>query len=667
MPPTSDTVFQPSVSAEGRFVAFTSSASWLNHRWDIFLHDRLTCMTVRVSTGLAGVQPNGLSSFPDLSDDARFVAFQSDASNLVAGDSNEVTDVFVYDTRTGTTERVSVGVAGVQGNAGSYRPAVSADGRFVAFRSDASNLVPGDTNGASDVFVRDRLNGVTTRISVGTGGVEANAGPSSESGPAISGDGQIAAFVSGATNLDPGDTDRSDDVYLHDRSTSTTTLVSASIPGASKDGGSTEPAIDAGGNAVVFTSHSSALVEGDTNNAADVFVYIRPWGVTRRVSIGPGGVQADGYSYASAISGNGRFITFASVANNLTQDAPGNYGGVFLFDRLTGVTTRIDVSTWGVPGDDSSWPGSVSFDGEVVVFQSYATNFDVPFGYDSCFVYVRDRMAVPELHLPASDFDGDGRSDVAVFRPATGVWYIIRSATGIPLARQWGIAGDAPVPGDYDGDGKADLAVYRPLTRAWFILPSAGTPVKVTWGLAGDLPVPADYDGDGTTDVAVFRPSTGTWYVIRSSTGTAFSRAWGQPGDVPVPADYDADGTADFGFFRPSAGRWSVLGRTGPFSVRWGRATDIPMAGDFDGDGRADPTVYRPSERAWYVRRTGSGDAIRVNWGASLDIPVLGDYDGDGRVDPTVFRGSTGRWYELRSLTGTGVGVSWGQPGDVPR
>ena len=269
---------------------------------------------------------------------------------------------------------------------------------------------------------------------------------------------------------------------------------------------------------------------------------------------------------------------------------------------------------------------------------------------------------------PDADYDDDRRDDVAVFR-STGEWFVIPSSIGAGVQTYWGTAGDVPVPGDYDGDGKTDRAVYRPSEAAWYVLQSTTlTGTGVFWGLPGDVPVPADYDGDGKTDFAVYRPSTGVWYIVGSTTSVAYGVYWGIPGDVPIPADFDGDGKADPTVFRPSTSTWfQLLSTTGTgFAVTWGAPGDVPLAGDYDGDGKADPTVFRPSSGTWFQLRSTGGPWFAGYWGVSGDVPIVGDYDGDGKADLTVFRPSTSTWYQLRSMTGLGFAIVWGIPGDLP-
>ncbi|MBI4871626.1 MAG: VCBS repeat-containing protein [Candidatus Riflebacteria bacterium] len=248
--------------------------------------------------------------------------------------------------------------------------------------------------------------------------------------------------------------------------------------------------------------------------------------------------------------------------------------------------------------------------------------------------------------IPVSaDYDGDGRSDRAVWRNFEGNWYVTRSSDGVATRRQWGTVTytphadvfhpiprvpDIPVPADYDGDGEAELAVWRPESGIWYLLRSSdGGVTTVQWGTATlfpkwDVPVPGDYDGDGKADVAVWRPSDGTWYVLRSSDGVASAVQWGDLDDKPVPGDYDGDGRTDFAVFRPATGDWLVRRSSTGATTRnqWGAPTDVPIACDLDGDGRADCAVFRPSRGTWYVLRSSDGVQVQEPWGALTDVPV---------------------------------------------
>ena len=301
------------------------------------MHDRKTGVTQRVSLGLGGVQAKGPSGYPSLSADGRFVAFQSAAGNLVPGDTNGVYDVFVRDRQTGTTQRVNVRTGGNQADSGSGEAVISVDGRFVAFAAtDDSNLVPGDTNDAADIFVRDRETGITERVSLGPGNVQ---GSLDSVQPAISANGRFVAFYSYATNLVPGDTNIAADVFVRDRQTGMTRRVSVGRGSIQANRSSEHPAISADGRFITFNSEASNLVLDDTNGRPDVFVHDRKTGKTRRASLRTGGGQGNGnspfYSSFPAISADGHAIAFESNDSNLVPgDTNGTYAAPDVFVRI---------------------------------------------------------------------------------------------------------------------------------------------------------------------------------------------------------------------------------------------------------------------------------------------------------------------------------------------
>jgi subtilisin family serine protease len=266
------------------------------------------------------------------------------------------------------------------------------------------------------------------------------------------------------------------------------------------------------------------------------------------------------------------------------------------------------------------------------------------------------------------DFNADGTADESVARPFNKTNYLWYAPT---LAEtSWGNLTDVLVPADYDGDAKTDVAVWRPSDGIWYIIPSTtGVAIYPHWGTNGDIPVPADYDGDFRDDLAVFRPSEGRWYILNSNNGQITYRYWGLSGDRPVPADYDGDGLADAAVIRPNTNHtWYILNSSNgvPSYVQWGLDTDIDVPGDYDGDGKADQAVRRTSDNIWYVRLSTTGQASYYNWGLSSDIAVPADYDGDGRTDIAVWRPSDGIWYIVRSSTGLPDYRYFGLNGDVP-
>jgi uncharacterized repeat protein (TIGR03803 family) len=245
----------------------------------------------------------------------------------------------------------------------------------------------------------------------------------------------------------------------------------------------------------------------------------------------------------------------------------------------------------------------------------------------------------------AGDYNGDGTSDLAVYQSSTGTWNILNSSLPVggssgfslrpvQVAYQWGIDADLPVPGDYDGDGRTDPAVYRPANGVWYLLRSSTnftTSAAVQWGLPGDVPVPGDYDGDGVTDVAVYRPSTGVWYLLKSSTGftTFTAQQWGLANDITVPGDYDGDGKTDLAVYRPSTHIWYILHSSTSFASSatydFGLSGDIPAPGDYDGDGRTDVVLWRPANSTWYFLRSSTGFTVwaAIGFGALGDLPIL--------------------------------------------
>ncbi len=367
---------EPTISNDGRFVAFTSSASNLvvgdsNDSDDIFVHDRLTGVTTRVSLNSAGNQANGDSSLAAISGAGRFVAFVSSASNLVARDTNDDDDIFVHDCQTGVTTRVSISSTGSQGNGRSFLPAISPEGRFVVFWSQANNLVMGDTNDRTDVFFHDRRTGATTRVSIDSAGSQAN-GDSGD--PVTSADGRFVAFDSFATNLVTGDTNGWEDIFVHDRLTGTTTRMNVDSTGSQANAPSQGPAISGDGRFVAFYTYASNLVAGDTNGGYDVFVHDRQTGATTRVSVDSAGSQANSNSFFPTFSDDGRFVAFRSGASNLVAGDTNGLDDIFVHDRQTGVTSRVNVDSAGSQANGATFNAAISGDGRFVAFESFATN-----------------------------------------------------------------------------------------------------------------------------------------------------------------------------------------------------------------------------------------------------------------------------------------------------
>lgn len=382
-----------SINSDGRYVAFRSFAGNLvagdaNAQSDIFVHDRLASATVRVSIDSFGAEANSGSNNPSISSDGRYVAFQSGASNLVAGDTNGSDDIFVYDRLVGTTTRVSVNAAGTQASDSSYGPSISSDGRYVAFWSFATNLVAGDTNGQFDVFVRDRQLGVTARVSVATAGTEAD---NLSTNPSISSDGRYVAFQSSASNLVAGDTLGFDDIFVRDTQTSTTTRVSVDSGAVQANNVSNNPSISANGRYVAFRSSASNLVAVDTNGLDDIFVHDTQTNTTTLVSVDSIGAQANGSSNNPSISSDGRHVVFQSGASNLVAGDTNGFNDIFIRDTLSNTTTLVSMNSAAVLANNNSNNPLISSDGQYVAFESSASNLvnGDTLGFDDIFLVLK--------------------------------------------------------------------------------------------------------------------------------------------------------------------------------------------------------------------------------------------------------------------------------------
>lgn len=385
----------PAISSDGRFVAFVSESADLvaddtNETSDVFVRDTVMNRTVLVSTSIYGGSAAGSSLQPSISADGRFVAFTSAAPDLVEDDSNGSLDVFLHDLRTGVTRLISRGSNGELADNDSYSPSLSADGRFVAYSSMATNLDPHDTNTSPDVFLFDRLTGRTTLVSAGSDGRSGD-GPSGQ--PSISANGRLIAFTSAAQFADE-DTNDDMDVYVHDMVTGDNELISRATDGGAGNGPSLEPALSADGDVVVFTSAADNLVGGDTNATSDVFVHRRSTGETGLISTTPDGLPGDGPSHTPSVSGDGARVAFLSAAGDLAPGAadsagsagsagstesagsPAAAGSDHAYVRdLDGAGTALAAGTRRrTPGDGESTGVAISSWGRHVAFSDTSTD-----------------------------------------------------------------------------------------------------------------------------------------------------------------------------------------------------------------------------------------------------------------------------------------------------
>jgi cytochrome c peroxidase len=387
---------------------------------------------------------------------------------------------------------------------------------------------------------------------------------------------------------------------------------------------------------------------------------------------GTGGIVPKVTAIEPPILGNPSFTVGVSTAMGNAQAVlvvDSNDPGIGASIPATGSFTRATVNLSGSgPGNGY---GSISlaipdnpallnqtFYGRWYVADAGAVNgFSVSQAFR--FTVFGDSSTIP--NSTPFDFDGDGKTDVAVYRPSTGTWYVSNSSNNSLTSFAFGQAGDVITPSDFDGDGKTDLAVYR--GGIWYIQRSTLGFLGITFGAEGDVPVPEDYDGDGKAELGVFRPSNGGWYFYNLTGGATSSHAFGASGDKPAIGDYDGDGKADIAVFRPSTGTWylqrSQLGFTG---AAFGQAGDFIVPADYDGDGKTDLGIYRAG--IWYLQRSQLG-FTGVSFGDAADKPVPADFDGDGKADAGVFRPSNGVWYLLKSTQGFAA-TAFGVTEDLP-
>lgn len=510
---------------------------------------QLTELVSKSSSGVLGNSDTTLMNFginsSDISSDGRFVAFTSAAKNLVSGDTNNVPDVFVHDRNTKKTTRISVSNAGVQGNSASINPAISPDGRYVAFESGANNLVPGDTNGGLfDLFMYDRVIGKIERISVSSSGAQGN--HNSTGGAAVSENGRYVAFTSWATNLVAGDTNGYSDIFVRDRVLGTTTLVSKATNGAIGDDLSRTPKISADGRYIVFTSLARNL-EPITylDPHYDVFVHDRTTGVTVRVNVSsngnqPGGVDNGDYTGEPAsISADGRYVAFAHNAPLDPLDTELATRDVFVRDLVLGKTTLVSLSNSGTPTSWPCWAPSISADGRFVAFLSNANDLVAGDTNGSTDVFVRDRIAGTTTRVSVSSNGAQGNL------PSGLNTYVAISAHGNFVA--FLSAATNLVVGDTNGF--IDLFVHTscPITAA--------TPTPLPQLQAGPYPV-ASWDWDFGT-VSTTNPNSGLpltvnhfgrlWYPTNGAGGALPPVATGGPFSLLVFGHGNYTGAPQFG------------------------------------------------------------------------------------------------------------------------
>ncbi|CAN5554526.1 hypothetical protein BH10ACI3_BH10ACI3_00470 [soil metagenome] len=394
--------------------------------------------------------------------------------------------------------------------------------------------------------------------------------------------------------------------------------------------------------------------------------------VTGSGRAGSGGVTPQIKAISPPLVGNPSFtlsvsgaVGNASAVLVVSDTDPGAGASI----PASGSLARITANTANT-GAGNGWvsaniaiPDNASFVGKVFFARWYVTDASAANGFS---VTQAARFTVfGDSSFPTRakfvDFDGDGKTDISVFRPEDNSWYVLRSSDNSLSVQQFGFSTDKLAPADYDGDGKTDVAVYR--DGVWYIAESRDGIIVLQFGLAGDIVQGGDFDGDGKDDLAVFRPSNGTWYIQKSRDGFA-AEQFGIASDKPVAADFDGDGKTDLAVYRD--GTWYIRKSTGGDKVAsFGLATDKPVVGDYDGDGKADIAVWRPTTGVWYRVKSSDGAVLINTYGIGTDLPAPGDYDGDGRTDLTVYRPTGGMWFG-QTTSGSERIVQFGLRGDSP-
>ena len=436
--------------------------------------------------------------------------------------------------------------------------------------------------------------------------------------------------------------------------------------------GSPDTSFDGDGifNAPVGTGASAAkeMIVKPDGKILTVGAALNPGAVTALVQLNPDG------SLDNTFDGDGKVFTTVPATDGgmdaeLQRDGKivafsGGTGDTFGLSRyLPNGALDITFSGDGIATETvAAKPGAIALqpDGKIVASGNTVVN-----SFGDSFAVARFTATAPARVPTSFDYDGDGKSDISIFRPSNGQWWLNKSSAGVNVF-QFGTSSDKLAPGDYSGDGKTDVAFWRPETGEWFILRSEDSSYFAFYfGLSTDILAPGDFDGDGTTDAAVFRPSTGTWF-IRKSTGGTSTFPFGTAGDIPVAADYDGDGKADAAIYRPSTGQWWLnQSSAGVIVYNFGTSADKVVPGDYTGDGKADSAFFRPSTGEWFILRSEDSSFYSVPFGANGDLPVPGDYDGDGRFDTAVFRPATANWFVQRSSAGILI-TNFGANGDRP-
>ncbi len=643
----SPTIGEPVISADGTRIAFTSGSKDLvpgvdpDHfdHIDVFLHDTVTGTTIRVNEHPQGTNATGDSRRPAISADGTKIAYSSIRTNLVAGDTNGTYDIFVYNTVTETTSRVSLTDAGLESNGYSREVSLNADGTRVAFTSHATNLVPGDANGSMpDVYVRDTTAGTTVRVSVGPSGSAPN-GPSEA--PSISDDGTRVAFASFATNLVAGDTNGAWDAFVHDTITAATSRVSLAPDETEFSQDVDRPFIDATGSRVAFT----------TPHEGQFAVFVRDLATTTTVkaSIGDQRQNANAGSFALGLSGDGTEVAFGSTASTLVPgDTPRSWD-IF----ITSAACCGDRDGDGLDNDEEVFLGTdplvvdTDADGLTDGEEWRLTTDPLDTDTDNDTLIDGDEWFIHYTNPLLIDSDGDGVSDpdeVAAGTnpsgPPTAVGLVVRKGADWRLRYEdgsiarfaYGTPEDLPFMGDWDCDGIDTVGVFRPSSGFAFLRNSNDfgfADIDFLLGAEGDLPLVGDWDGDGCDSMGVYRAGRVTLTNTLADGPADIEFFFGIPGDVPFTGDFDGDGATEIGVYRDGHAYLRFDHTSGPadHDFYFGIPGDVPVAGDWDNDGADTIGVWRGTEASFYLADTNetavAADLISLN---SSGVPITGDF-----------------------------------------
>lgn len=560
-------------------------------------------------------------------------AYQDDAAFSNSGSAY----VFV---RSGTTWTQQQKLTSPDGSADDeFGNAVGITGETIVVGSHFANLLVGGADtGSAYIFQRSGTTWTQTQKLIPIAG---SAGPilGDLFGESVAvGGGRIAI---GAAGDDTPET-RAGAVYVFVESGGGTYVLQQKLFSAgSTNGDNFGNSVAMEGNTLVAGAREDTPIAGQTAcGSAYVFEFNGATWTPQGQLLASDGASFDRFGWSVAVSDG---IVAVGARGDDTAAGP-DAGSAYIFTRSGATWTEIQKLAPADPlnGDRFGEGIALSFGNLVVGAAEKALS--APNGQGAAYSFAVFAASA------RADFDGDGRTDVSVFRPSDGTWFLNRSTAGF-AAYTWGISTDQIVPGDYDGDGSADIAVYRPSTGTWYLLDSGSGTIRIySWGAATDVPVAGDYDGDSRSDVAVYRPSTGEWFILKS-TGGSHITIWGVNGDIPLAGDFDGDGVTDIAAWRPSSGTWYLNRSTAGFTaITWGVSTDRPVHADYDGDGKDDVGVFRPSSGTWYVLRSFDNSFYAAQWGVAGDVPVPGDYDGDDKSDISVYR--NGVWYLNRSTAG---------------